>query len=99
MCGQPNPWKARKKKALTDAIAAGTLAGGTVGSQERSKSVLHSASSVAEPQHGAATLGMALDALWDMYAAVIVQDRKELDSAYETLITVVEDFRDAVPKA
>jgi len=94
-----NPFLKGRQKKLTKALGLDTLAGGTAGSQERSQSVLQSASSVAEPRNGTVTLGMCLDALWDIYAAVVTQDRKELDSAYETLVTLLEEFRDAVPKA
>lgn len=90
---------ARPRRPLTDDAAPDTLTGGTVGSQEHSKSVLPSVSVAADRSSDVVTLGMALDAVTGMFAAVLLRDRRELDAQFENLVGCVEEWRDAVPKA
>lgn len=97
----PNPFKLKATRGLQKAIAEATLEGGTEGSAVRLDEVQSalSASSAVEAPSPVATLDMLLGACVDMFAAVVHQDRPRLDTAYEELVTLCEEFRDAVPKA
>jgi|SRR5436189_226074 len=87
---------------LTSVGTAGTLAGGTVGSTMDAKRPT-SVSSADPSLTVAVTLDTALGALTGMLAAVLRPDargaRDRLDRHYETLITCLEEWRDAIPKA
>lgn len=94
-----NPFLQSQKKALQKVLGADTLVGGTVGSQERSKSVLNSASSARPSSTQVESFSTALDALSAMFCGLIGDDRELLDAGFEALVGEVEEWRDAVPKA
>jgi len=95
----PNPFKLRKGKLLTQAIADATLEGGVGGHEVGLDEVQTAVSGAVGKPSPVATLDMLLGACVDMFAAVITQDRDRLDVCYEELVTLCEEFRDAVPKA
>lgn len=73
-----------------------TLAGGQEGSEKgRSLPFAFSAGSASSE---AASLGVALDALSAMFCGLVGRDRGLLDSGFEDLVGVLEEWRDAVPK-
>jgi len=83
---------------------AGTLMGGTGGSDETLEEHPSSASSaLTSTGELVVALDSALGALTGMFAAALRPDstgaRGRLDRCYETLITSVEAFRETVPKA
>lgn len=80
---------------------AGTLEGGTEGSVESQTAPV---SSVERPSVALVVeLDTALGAVCGMFAAAMRPDatgaRERLDRNYETLVTSVEAFREAIPKA
>lgn len=87
-------------RQLTIHGAPATVEGGTEGSVQ---SQTAAASSAAPLSALVVTLDTCLDALADMFAAAVFPDqnraREKLDKAYETLVTSLENFREAVPKA
>lgn len=84
---------------LTKDTAVSTLEGGTEGSVNNQIPPVSSAVSTSV----VVTLDTALGALSGMLACVLRPDargaRERLDRNYETLITCLEEWRDAVPKA
>lgn len=91
-----NPFKLKKTKVLREALGIDTLAGGTEGSDESHSST--NSASVAPSQSQAEAMGTALDALSAMFCGYVGQDRKLLDSGFEDLVGILEEWRDAVPK-
>lgn len=96
MSNMPNPFKLKKTKALQKALGIDTLTGGTEGSAENQTSAV---SSVEPTPSAAASMGTALDALSAMFCGYVGQDRELLDSGFEDLVGILEEWRDAVPKA
>ena len=82
---------------LTRRAAPATVEGGTEGSEDAAKPQT-AASSAATPSQ-ARMLATALDALSAMFSGYVSQDRELLDSGFEDLVGIVEEWRDAVPKA
>jgi len=82
---------------------AGTLMGGTGGSDETLEEHPTVASSAPSNTELVVALDSALGAVIGMFAAALRPDstgaRERLDRRYETLITSVEAFRETVPKA
>jgi len=113
MCGQmrkkmgnfPSPFQrlAGTPKELTGDPGPDTLVGGTAGHQERSKSVPLVSSADDSRSELAQALDSALGAVSGMFAAALrphsTGARARLDQHYEDLITLVEVFRETVPKA
>lgn len=93
-----NPFELRKTRDLQKVVRAATLAGGSEGSDVTSPEAI-AASSADDELLNEATLAIVLGAVLDMRDAVNLNDRKLLDSAYETVITALEEWRDATPKA
>lgn len=81
---------------LTSGGTEGTLTGGKAG-QDNAKhphvSIVETSPSQAE------SLGTALDALSAMFCGYVGNDRALLDSGFEDLVSIIEEWRDAVPKA
>lgn len=84
----------RLLKRLQNAV---TLEGGTEG-RANSQSSAISASSADEPSL-AEEMDTALGALSDMFSGYVAKDRALLDKGFEDLVGVIEEWRDAVPKA
>jgi len=88
---------------LKTARKASTLMGGTEGSTQDAKHHPHSASG-AEPapsKTSASEASLSSDAhhaLSAMIAGFISRDRTLLDQGFETLVELIEEMRDAVPK-
>lgn len=83
---------------MTEAVRQATLEGGAGGHDEASPEA--SSAYSADNQSGLEeSTVMCLDALLDMLGATRAGDREALDEAYETLVTLLEVFRDACPKA
>jgi len=93
-----NPYELKKQKRLQSAMAAATLAGGTEGSVNETP-VEPPASSVEPIPSIAEEMDMALAALSDMFSGYLQNDRKMLDTGFENLVGIIEEWRDAVPKA
>lgn len=87
-----------KTKHLKRAQLAATLAGGQGGHDDKTPEA-SSAFHAEESQDLEATLATLLAALLDMWDGYQARNRKELDAAYETLVTELEVLRDGVPKA
>lgn len=100
-----NPYsQASTHKVLTTSAYDATLEGGTEGSEHDAEaSVALSASGVEESPALVAVLDTCLAALVVMLDCAWHPDRSgsrvALDEAYEDLITSLEEFRNAVPKA
>jgi len=89
-----NPFQLRKTNALKKALGLDTLEGGTEGSVEHQNAAVSSATT-----SQAESMGTALDALSAMFCGYVGQDRKLLDDGFEDLVGILEEWRDAVPKA
>lgn len=83
---------------LTRADVLATVEGGTEGSAKDAKHPPSVSSAVATPSQ-ARMLATALDALSAMFSGYVSLDRELLDTGFEDLVGVVEEWRDAVPKA
>jgi len=88
-----NPWG-----PLTRKPNLGTVEGGTEGSEQGSTEPPR-VSSADLTSDLASEFSIALDALVDMFEGYIRKDRALLDTGFENLVTVIEEWRDAVPKA
>lgn len=73
-----------------------TVAGGTEGSGYTPKE--YPPASSAQELPGATAMATALDALAAMYHGYVGKDRELLDSGFETLVEVLEEWRDEIPK-
>jgi len=94
------PFTSPLRRQLTREGLVDTLEGGTAGHMVDSKNQPHVSSAEVEPFTGDAdVLSTALSALSAMYEGYIAKDREQLDSAFETLVECIEEWRDAVPKA
>jgi len=97
MSNVTNPMRLKKAKLLQSAVASATLEGGTEGSANMVPST--NSVSFAASQSQAEEMGTALDALSAMFCGYVGSDRGLLDSGFEDLVGIVEEWRDAVPKA
>lgn len=93
-----NPFIGPAQKRLTKRLGLDTLVGGAGGHDDTTPEA--TAALVAEqPSDEEATLAMCLDALLECWQQRIGNDRRLFDKSYEELITMLEVWRDAVPKA
>lgn len=89
-------------KLLIRDPATGTMTGGKAGPCQDCPEGTPLASAVKSDVAATAdaiTLKAALDALSLMFSGYLGSDRRALDQGYEDLVTCVEEWRDAVPKA
>lgn len=84
-------------KHLTSKDAVSTLTGGKAGTGQGIPE-RESAFIADEPSSGP-DLAICLDALLGLHHAYVERDRKALDHGYELLVTELEEYRNAVPKA
>jgi len=84
--------------SLTKARAKLTLPGGTGGTEVK-KSVEDASTPRDVPSADAESMRSALDALTTMYCGYLGSDRELLDEGFESLVGILEEWRDAVPKA
>lgn len=93
-----NPFIGPAQKRLTKRLGLDTLVGGAGGHDDTTPEA--TAALVAEqPSDEEASLAMCLDALLECWQGRVELDRPLLDARYETLISMLEVWRDAVPKA
>lgn len=83
-------------KLLTKLRALGMLEGGTEGRAKQGRSP---SAGVAVLSADAEAMRAALDALTAMFSGYLGSDRELLDEGFEALVGILEEWRDAVPKA
>lgn len=95
-----NPFQARAKRKmqqlLTGSPTSVTVEGGTEGSGNNQSSAI--SASVVATKSQAEEMGTALDALSAMFCGYVGQDRELLDTGFEDLVGILEEWRDEVPK-
>lgn len=81
-------------KLLTRRRPEGTLAGGRGGASRSPEGTAATSAKSVDAQ----SIRDAVDALTAMYSGFLGSDRALLDSGFETLVEILEEWRDAVPK-